>query len=139
MLQHESADGGPISQPSRAVSFGRHGSQIVADVPAHQALAQTFAEALQHRCFDYSVDSAWMSNTHDAWKTMLSSAIHKNGLSRRLAAATDIQAGGTMQRGTAVESKPDTQVCHSTAIGVMYKSPLVYCESIQQHLADLFF
>lgn len=118
MLQHESAEGGAVTQPARAISFGRHGAaaQAVADVPAHQALACSLAEALQHRCFDYSVDTAWMSNTHDAWKTMLSSAIHKNGLNRRLAAATDIQAGGTMQRGAVVEGRPDAQVHYAYTV-----------------------
>lgn len=114
MSQHEAAQGAAtIGEPARAVSFGRHGVQPQTDSALLQALTGNLAEALQHRCFDYSVDTIWMSSTHDSWRTVLSSAIHKNGLNRRLLAATDVAAKGTMRFGATTE-KPDSQVWTST-------------------------
>lgn len=51
-----------------------------------KALSTLIAEALRHRCCDYSIDSAWMGGTHDFWRTVLAGSIHKSSVNRRLAA-----------------------------------------------------
>lgn len=61
-----------------------------------KALATLIAEALRHRCCDYSVDSAWMGATHDSWRTVLAASIHKSNMNRKLA------AGGS---GIAIEAE----------------------------------
>ena len=144
MSQHESAEGGEVStEPTRAVSFGRHAAQqSQIDGPVQKVLIQSLAEALQHRCFDYNVDSAWMSTTHDSWRTLMSSAIHKNGLTRRLNAATDVPTGGALKsRGQTAQPNPDTQVRRSshlnqTTVLCMYDW-YVQCQVMHVTLAQL--
>lgn len=50
------------------------------------------ADALRHRCCDYSVDSAWMGATHDSWRTVLAGSIHRSNMNRRLAAGGSFKA-----------------------------------------------
>lgn len=57
-----------------------------------KALATLIADALRHRCCDYSVDSAWMSATHDSWRTVLAGSIHKSNMNRRVAAGNSFKA-----------------------------------------------
>ena len=80
-----------------------------------KALSTLIAEALRHRCCDYSVDAAWMGATHESWRTVLAGSIHKSSLNRRLATSPSMRAiqaapvampGG----GGAEEGKPADQV-----------------------------
>lgn len=57
-----------------------------------KALSTLIAEALRHRCCDYSIDSAWMGDTHDLWRTVLAGSIHKSSVNRRLAAGGSIKS-----------------------------------------------
>ena len=81
-----------------------------------KALSTLIAEALRHRCCDYSVDAAWMGTTHESWRTVLAGSIHKSSLNRRLAAGGSmraIQAAPVAQPAgdrSAEEAKPANQV-----------------------------
>ena len=113
MMQHE--QGEATAGPLDVVPFGHHQNTESADQPVQQALARILADGLQHRCFDYSVDAVWMSNTHDSWRKVLSSAIHKNSLARRLADATDVAGTvgtSTLRRDADSPAQPEVQVSH---------------------------
>lgn len=80
------------------------------DQTVQQALAEVLADALQHRCFDYSIDTAWLSATHDSWRTIMSTAIHKNSMSRRLPTGPNASQNGAQNdaRRAGVEAAPKT-------------------------------
>ncbi len=97
--------------PRGAQAFSRQYADKQADPTVQQALTGVLAEALQHRCFDYSIDSAWLSATHESWRTIISTAIHKNSMNRRLPAETDIPGAADAPRaGADTASKNATQV-----------------------------
>ncbi len=97
--------------PGGAHGFSRQYADKQADPTVQQALTGVLAEALQHRCFDYSIDSAWLSATHESWRTIISTAIHKNSMNRRLPAKTDIPGAADSPRaGADAASKNATQV-----------------------------
>lgn len=97
--------------PGGAHGFTRQYADKQADPTVQQALTGVLAEALQHRCFDYSIDSAWLSATHESWRTIISTAIHKNSMNRRLPAKTDIPGAADSPRaGADAASKNATQV-----------------------------
>ena len=96
--------------PGRAHAFSRQYADKQADPTVQQALTGVLAEAVQHRCFDDSIDSAWLSATHESWRTIISTAIHKNSMNRRLPAQTDIPGAADSPRAGADTSKNATQV-----------------------------
>jgi len=97
--------------PSGAQAFSRQYADKQADSTVQQALTGVLAEALQHRCFDYSIDSAWLSATHESWRTIISTAIHKNSINRRLPAETHIPGAADAPRaGADTPPKTATQV-----------------------------
>ncbi|KAL0026270.1 hypothetical protein WJX77_007445 [Trebouxia sp. C0004] len=97
--------------PRGAQAFSRQYADKQADPTVQLALTNVLAEALQHRCFDYSIDSAWLSATHESWRTIISTAIHKNGMTRRLPAETDIPGAADAPRaGADTAPKTATQV-----------------------------
>ncbi len=97
----------PLTAGPLAVS--RQYADKQADQTVQQALAGVLAGALQHRCFDYSIDTAWLSATHDSWRTIISTAIHKNSMSRRLPAGTNIpKSGAAGANRDHVEAAPET-------------------------------
>ena len=87
----------------------REGAEAVQRL--EKALATLIAEALRHRCCDYSVDSAWMGATHDSWRTVLAGSIHKSNMNRRLAAGDSFKAiEAAPAAGGHREDKPADQV-----------------------------
>ena len=86
----------------------REGAEAVHGL--EKALATLIAEALRHRCCDYSIDSAWMCATHDSWRTVLAGSIHKSNMNRRLAAGDSFKAIEAAPAGGPKDDKPADQV-----------------------------
>ena len=79
-------------RPGTAESTSEEREAASANRAVEKGLSSLLADALSHRCFDYNVDAAWMGATHEAWRTVLASSIHKSSLNRRLAAGGSVRA-----------------------------------------------